>query len=66
MHPIRSPQAKASLKYQQNNRKHTYIWKMNNALLSDNLVKEEIKKEMKDSLEFSEMKAQHTQTYGTK
>jgi hypothetical protein len=24
-----------------NNRKHTYTWKMNNALLNDNLVKEE-------------------------
>jgi hypothetical protein len=27
-----------------NNRKHTYIWKLNNALLNDNLVKEKIKK----------------------
>jgi exonuclease III len=27
-----------------NNRKHTYTWKLNNALLNDNLVKEEIKK----------------------
>jgi hypothetical protein len=27
-----------------NNRKHTYSWKLNNALLNDNLVKEEIKK----------------------
>ena len=26
------------------NRKPTYIWKMNNALLNDNLVKEEIRK----------------------
>jgi hypothetical protein len=31
-----------------NNRKHTYTWKLNNALLNDNLVKEEIKKEIKD------------------
>jgi hypothetical protein len=38
---------------------------MNNALLSDNLVKEEIKKEMKDSLEFSESEDTHSQTYGT-
>jgi hypothetical protein len=30
------------------NRKPTYIWKWNNALLNDNLVKEEIKKEIKD------------------
>jgi hypothetical protein len=28
-----------------NNRKPTYIWKLNNALLNDNLIKEEIKKE---------------------
>jgi hypothetical protein len=26
------------------NRKPSYIWKLNNALLNDNLVKEEIKK----------------------
>jgi hypothetical protein len=32
-----------------NNRKHTYTWKLNNALLNDNLVKEEIKKKMKKS-----------------
>ena len=27
-----------------NNRKHTYTWKVNNALLNDNLVNEELKK----------------------
>jgi hypothetical protein len=37
-----------------NNRKHTYTWKQNNTLLNDNLVKEEIKKEIKDFLEFNE------------
>jgi hypothetical protein len=31
-----------------NNRKPTYTWKLNNILVNDNLVKEEIKKEMKD------------------
>jgi hypothetical protein len=36
------------------NRKPTYTWKLNNTLLSDNLVKEEIKKEIKDFLEFNE------------
>ena len=30
-----------------NNGKHTHTWKLNNALLNDNLVKEEIKKEIK-------------------
>jgi hypothetical protein len=37
-----------------NNEKHTYIWKLNNALLNDNLVKEEIKKKIKDFLEDNE------------
>jgi hypothetical protein len=37
-----------------NNRKHTYTWKLNNALLNDNLVKEEVKKEIKGFLEFNE------------
>jgi hypothetical protein len=40
-----------------NNRKPTYTWKLNNTLLSDNLVKEEIKKEIKDFLEFNENQA---------
>ena len=37
-----------------NNRKPTYTWKLNNTLLNGNLVKEEIKKEIKDLLEFNE------------
>jgi hypothetical protein len=32
-------------------------WKLNNTLLNDNLVKEEIKKEIKDFLKFSESEA---------
>jgi Rps23 Pro-64 3,4-dihydroxylase Tpa1-like proline 4-hydroxylase len=36
------------------NKKATFMWKLNNTLLNDTLVKEEIKKEIKDSLEFSE------------
>jgi hypothetical protein len=39
------------------NRKPTFTWKLNNALSNDNLVKEEIKKEMKDFLEFNENEA---------
>jgi hypothetical protein len=35
------------------NRKPTYMWKLNNTLLNDNLVKEEIK----DFLEFKENEA---------
>jgi hypothetical protein len=37
-----------------NNRKLTYTRKLNNALLNDNLVKEEIKKAIKEFLEFNE------------
>jgi hypothetical protein len=37
-----------------NNRKPILMWKLNNTLLNDNLVKEEIKKEIKDFLEFNE------------
>jgi hypothetical protein len=36
-----------------NNGKHTYTWKLNNTLFNDNLVKEEIKKEIKDTLELN-------------
>jgi hypothetical protein len=37
-----------------NNRKPTFTWKLNNTLLNDILVKEGIKKEIKDFLEFNE------------
>jgi hypothetical protein len=37
-----------------NNRKPTYTWKLINTLLNDNLVKEEIQKEIKDFLELNE------------
>jgi hypothetical protein len=40
-----------------NNRKPTFTWKLNNTLLNDNLVKEGIKKEIKDYLEFNENEA---------
>jgi hypothetical protein len=39
-----------------NNRKPTLMWKLN-TLLNDNMVKEEIKKEIKDFLEFNENEA---------
>jgi hypothetical protein len=49
-----------------NNRKPTYTWKMNNTLLKEtflNLVKEKIKKEIKDFLKsLLKMKPQHTQS----
>ena len=41
-------------KNKKNYRKPTYTWKLNNSLLSDNLVREGIKKEIKGSLEFNE------------
>ena len=37
-----------------NNTKFTYRRKLNNTLLNDNFVKDEIKKEIKDFLEFNE------------
>jgi hypothetical protein len=37
-----------------NKGKHTYTWKLNNALLNDNMVRDEIKKEIKDILEINE------------
>jgi hypothetical protein len=33
------------------------MWKLNNTLLNDNLIREEIKKEIKDFLEFNENEA---------
>jgi hypothetical protein len=36
-----------------NNREPTFTWKLNNTLLNDNFVKEEIKKGIKDFLEFN-------------
>jgi hypothetical protein len=36
------------------NRKPTYTWKLNNSLLNDNLVRSEIKKEIKEFLQCSE------------
>jgi hypothetical protein len=40
-----------------NNRKPTFTWKLNKTLLNDSLVKEGIKKEIKDFLEFNENEA---------
>ena len=40
-----------------NNRKPIYTWTQDNTLLNDNLVKEEIKKEIKEFLEFNENEA---------
>jgi hypothetical protein len=40
-----------------NNRKPTFTWKLNNTLLNNTLVKKEIKKEMKDLVEFNENEA---------
>jgi hypothetical protein len=40
-----------------NNRKPIFAWKLNNTLLNDTLVKEGIKKDIKDFLEFNENEA---------
>jgi hypothetical protein len=48
-----------------NNGKPTYTWKLSNSLLNEDLVKEEIKKEVKGCLELNVNEAHHTKTYGT-
>ena len=53
MHAIRSPWAMI-FNNNINIRKPTYMWKLNSTLLNENLVKEEIKKEIIDFLEFNE------------
>jgi hypothetical protein len=53
MYPIKSPGTKADLNNNINNRRPTFTWKWNNTLLNDTLVKEGIKKEIKDFLEFN-------------
>jgi hypothetical protein len=40
-----------------NNRKLIFTWKLKNTLLNNTLVKEEVKKEIKDFLEFIENEA---------
>jgi hypothetical protein len=40
-----------------NNRKPIFMWKLNNTLLNDNLVRDKLKKEIKDFLEFNENEA---------
>ena len=54
MNPIRSPQTKViknRLKNNINSTKPTFTWKLNSTFLNDTLVKEEIKKEIKDMLQ---------------
>jgi hypothetical protein len=61
MHPIRSSYQILSdhhglrllFNNSKNCKKSTYRWKLNNSLFNDNLVREEIKKEIKDFLEFN-------------
>jgi hypothetical protein len=51
MHPTRSPQTKTGLKYQHKQwKEHIHM----EALLNDNLIKEEIKKEIKAFIEVNE------------
>ena len=57
MYPIRSPWP---IKLKQNK---THTWTLNIALFKDSLVKEEIKKEVKDFLEFNEMRTRSYQYF---
>ena len=57
MHPTNHHGLKLIFNNKINNRKLTFMWKLNNTLLNDNLVKEGIKKEIKDFLEFNENEA---------
>jgi hypothetical protein len=47
------PGLRLVLNINKNNGKYAYTWMLTNSLLNDNLVKEEIKKEIKDFLEFN-------------
>jgi hypothetical protein len=47
-----------------NNRKPTYMWKLNNTLLSDILVKGEIRKKLKTFLCLMKMKPRQTKLMG--
>ena len=64
MHLSDHHRLKLAFKNNINNRKPIYTWKLNNIALNNNLVKEEIKKEIKNFLEFNENEATCTQTYG--
>jgi hypothetical protein len=57
MHPIRSPRTRLIFNDNINNGKPTFPRKLNNTLLNDTLVKDKIKKEIKDFLEFNENEA---------
>ena len=57
MYPIRLPWTNADFNNKINNRNPTFTWKLNNTLLNNNLVKEGIKKEIEDILEFNENEA---------
>ena len=57
MHSIRYHGLRLIFNDNINNRKPTFTWNLNNTLLNDNLVKEGIKKEIKDFLEFNENEA---------
>jgi hypothetical protein len=53
-HPIGYHGLRLVFNNSKNYRKPTYTWKLNNSLLNVNLVREKIKKEIKDFLEFNE------------
>ncbi|KAL6091187.1 hypothetical protein STEG23_015437 [Scotinomys teguina] len=65
LYSIRPLWLKVRLQQQQNYRKPTISWKLNNAQLKHQWVKEEIKKEIKDYLEFNEMSTTYPNLWDT-
>jgi hypothetical protein len=57
MYLIISPWIRLIFNNNINNTKSTFMWKLDNTLLHDNLVKEETKKEIKAFLELNENEA---------
>jgi hypothetical protein len=54
MHLSDHHEVRLILNNNKNNRKFTYSWKLNNSLFNDNLLREEVKEEIKYFIELNE------------
>jgi hypothetical protein len=63
--PLDHNATKLELNNKSKDKKHANSWKLNNSLLNDQRVIDEIKEEIKKSLEVKKMKTHPTRTYGT-